>query len=41
MTKITVDAKWSANTRGEIEYDYIKIQENIIKHTIKHYTIII
>ena len=22
--KITVDAKWSANTRGEIEYDYIK-----------------
>ena len=24
MQKITVDAKWSANTRGEIEYDYIK-----------------
>lgn len=23
-SKITVDAKWSANTRGEIEYDYIK-----------------
>ena len=24
MQKSTVDAKWSANTRGEIEYDYIK-----------------
>lgn len=23
-TKVTIDAKWSINTRGEIEYDYIK-----------------
>lgn len=36
---VTASAKWGVNTRGTIDYDYIKDPVNIMKHIIRHYII--